>query len=331
MGDVVFKGFQCLNPECEEFIFVRKDQIKSDFEISCPKCGSILRSGDSTRVYDFDVVRRSDATVLQTGEFTISHDDYLAEAQEYKYCIICNTMKPLAFFDRHRRRVSGRQGECNLCKAEYNRIKNPTRLSDQHREAAQMRRLLLDLSGVVRLDTAAIYERFDYRCFRCGRDLRNVASEQERPIDHTLPVMYLWPATTDNSTLLCRDHNGEKSGRWPSEYYSPDEIRRLSVLTGLDFDLLAGPPLYNPDVMRRLKDGEYVDRVLARSAGRMDEILKLRNRLLRDTGFDLFQHSHQISGTWVAQADRILQHQVAAADIALETDEVTEERDTGDQ
>ena len=25
MGDVVFKGFQCLSSECREFIFVRKD------------------------------------------------------------------------------------------------------------------------------------------------------------------------------------------------------------------------------------------------------------------------------------------------------------------
>ena len=27
MGDVVFKGFQCLNSECLEFIFVRKGEI----------------------------------------------------------------------------------------------------------------------------------------------------------------------------------------------------------------------------------------------------------------------------------------------------------------
>ena len=27
MGDIVFKGFQCLNSECREFIFIRKDEI----------------------------------------------------------------------------------------------------------------------------------------------------------------------------------------------------------------------------------------------------------------------------------------------------------------
>lgn len=61
MGDVVFKGFQCLNPECEEFIFVRKNQLGSDFEIACPKCGAVLRAGDSTKIYEYDVVRSADS------------------------------------------------------------------------------------------------------------------------------------------------------------------------------------------------------------------------------------------------------------------------------
>ncbi len=36
MGDVTFKGFQCLNSECQEFIFARKDEIGDDFETSHP-------------------------------------------------------------------------------------------------------------------------------------------------------------------------------------------------------------------------------------------------------------------------------------------------------
>ena len=31
MGDIVFKGLQCLNSECQEFIFIRKDEIGDDF------------------------------------------------------------------------------------------------------------------------------------------------------------------------------------------------------------------------------------------------------------------------------------------------------------
>jgi len=50
LGDVVFKGFQCLSSECREFIFVRQDEIGDDFEIVCPGCGSVMRSGDETRM-----------------------------------------------------------------------------------------------------------------------------------------------------------------------------------------------------------------------------------------------------------------------------------------
>ena len=35
MGDIVFKGFQCLNSGCQEFIFIRKDEVGGDFEIIC--------------------------------------------------------------------------------------------------------------------------------------------------------------------------------------------------------------------------------------------------------------------------------------------------------
>ena len=32
------------------------------------------------------------------GEFTIYHEDYIAEAKEYKYCIVCNTLKTAGIF-----------------------------------------------------------------------------------------------------------------------------------------------------------------------------------------------------------------------------------------
>ena len=120
MGDVVFKGFQCLNSECQEFIFVRQDEIGDDFEITCPGCGTVIRSGDETQFYEYKLVDLRDDSAIEEGTFMILHDDYIEEAQEYKYCIICNTMKPLHLFDCHRRRRSGRQGECRLCKAVYN-------------------------------------------------------------------------------------------------------------------------------------------------------------------------------------------------------------------
>lgn len=309
MGDVVFKGFQCLNPDCTEFIFVREDEIGEDFSIACPTCGYVHESGGETKFYDYsmDVNDENGVPVsVATGSFTIYHDDYIDEAMRYKYCIVCNTMKPLDFFDHHSSRASGRQGECRLCKKAYNEIKNGTRLSDQHREAAQKRRLLLDVAGSPKINSREIEERYNHKCFCCGKDLSAVADRHEKPLDHTLPVYYLWPLSTENATLLCRDCNGSKSGAWPSEFYDDTHLRRLSILTGFDYDLLAGRPQYNPAAIAALHDPEKVDALLVKFAGYMPEVIKLRNRILRDTGFDFFSVSTTISDAYIRQADSLL-------------------------
>ena len=80
MGDVVFKGFQCLNSECQEFIFIRKNEIGDDFEIVCPSCEIIMLSGDETQFYEYKLENRSDNSIIEEGTFTILHDDYIEEA-----------------------------------------------------------------------------------------------------------------------------------------------------------------------------------------------------------------------------------------------------------
>jgi endogenous inhibitor of DNA gyrase (YacG/DUF329 family) len=308
-GDVVYKGMQCLNAECEEFIFVREDTLTDDYEVVCPKCGCKIESGGETKFYDYTMNVERDGVVVvgEPGIFSIFHDDYLNEAQRYKYCIVCNTMKPLGFFDKHAARASGRQGECRLCKKAYNEIKNGTRLSDQHREAAQKRRLYLDLAGAARINSNEIFERFGNKCFHCGKDLSHVTKNSDRPLDHTLPVYYLWPLTTETATLLCRDCNGNKSGTWPSAFYSDEELRRLSTITGLDYALLKGAPQYNPEALRNLQSAEMVDMLLEKYAPYIErEIIPLRNRILRDTGIDFFSFATSISPIWVNKANERL-------------------------
>ena len=323
MGDVVFKGFQCLNSECQEFIFIRKEEIRDDFEFVCPTCQTVIRSGDETQFYEYKLVDERDNSTTEEGVFAILHDNYIEEAQEYKYCIICNTIKSLDLFGRHRSRKSGRQGECRLCKLSYNSIKNKTRLTDQHREAAQKRRMYLDLSASTRICSEEIYKRFGYRCFKCKRDLRKVDTKA-RPLDHTLPAAFLWPLTTENATLLCQEHNGKKSGKWPSAYYSDNELRALAVLTGIKYELLTRPPHYNPEAIERLKTSEQVDRLLTKYAAYMSEIIKLRNRILDREGLDFFEVSTTISPAWVRQANQEYQrafHQSEEANTKRDIDE----------
>lgn len=308
MGDIVFRQFQCLNPDCENIIIVKEDDITDDFDIECSECGFHHTYGDETKFFDYkmDIIVNGENETVEEGEFTIFHEEYIESALRCKYCIVCNTLRPLDDFDRHKARKSGRQGECRQCKKIYNSIKNGTRTSDQHRESGQKRRLLLDIANN-KVDSKKVYKKFEYRCFGCGVDLTTVSSAKERPLDHTLPVYYLWPLTTENATLLCRDCNGKKSGTWPSSFYSDKQLKLLSVKTGIDYSILSGEPIYNPDAIEKLSNTSFVDSLLVKYSKYMaSTIVPLRNRLLSDIDFDFFKYSSLISQEWIDYANELL-------------------------
>lgn len=286
MGDVVFKGFGCLNSECKEFIFVRKDQLDEDFSIVCPSCGYILRAGGESVFYDYKLVNINTNSIVEEGKFVILHDDYIKEAQEYKYCIICGTLKPLDSFDRHSARQSERQGECRLCKTIYNNIKNQTRIIDQHREASEKRRLYGFLAKEpAKIDAKAIYDKFGCKCFRCGIALPYPI---EGDIDHTLPAKLFWPVST-GATLLCSNCNNLKHGKWPSEVYTDNELKKLAVYTGIKYEVLSGKPIINPDAVQWLI--ENIDYFIERWIEYPDEIKRIRKLVLEMTGEDIFSHA----------------------------------------
>lgn len=319
MSDRLYRVFQCLNPECVNIITVQNREIGSDFRIACSVCKYELHSGGKHLLFDYRVIdlrtnqtyvdEISGEAVEDTPEF-ISHDDYLQRSARWKYCLLCNTMKPLTEFDIHNsRKETGRQGECNSCKVGYNAVKNGTRLIEQHREASQQRRLMIMLGETVRLDKDAIVSRFGGRCFKCNELVKPNASAGD-PLkanwDHTRPAAFLWPMRTEDATLLCREHNGDKSDTWPGGYYSEAECRRLSRLTGIDYSDLVGPPRYNPDALERLKNAEFVETLFERFARYPEVIVKLRNRLVAAEGFDFFESTRSISGTWRDRADALL-------------------------
>lgn len=294
VGNVLFKGFQCLAPECEEFIFVRLDQVGSDFAIACPRCDFVLRSDGETKFFGYELVHLESGDSIETGDFVILHDDYLVEAHLYKYCIVCYSMKSVESFDRHSSRRSGYQGECRLCKTIYNGIKNQSRITDQHREAAQRRRLYRQLAGQGgKIDSKIIFEKFEGRCFNCDRDLS--AAESETGIynlDHTLPARLLWPMCTDDATLLCGSCNNEKHDRWPSEYYDIPKLKRLARLTGFEYALLAGPPRLNDAAVQAILEApdDFIEAWIHYPA----DIRKVRG-LIRDLAdVDIFEHAAHV-------------------------------------
>lgn len=97
-GQTLYKVFQCLNPDCTEMITVKKDDIDEDYSIVCPKCGYEHYSGGEQHLFDFSMdVNNADGEIVsvQEGEFVVSHDEYIENAALYKYCLICDTLKPI--------------------------------------------------------------------------------------------------------------------------------------------------------------------------------------------------------------------------------------------
>ena len=295
MGDVVFRGFQCLNGSCHEFIVIREDEAGPDFEIVCPVCGFVHKAGGETKLFDYRLLHTRDGRVIDQGEFLVFHDDYLREAQRLKYCLLCYARKPLELFDKHRSRQSGRQGECRLCKTTYNGIKNQSRVTDQHREAAQRRRLYKRLAGATaRIDSKAIFEKFDGQCFKCGKALPYTAAGGDFHLDHTLPARLLWPISTDNATLLCPACNNEKHDLWPSDFYDKSKLKTLARLTGYRYDLLAGPRRINQAAVDEIiSDAEaFVDEWIQYP----EELRGVRSLILEHTGTDIFEKASYVPG-----------------------------------
>jgi hypothetical protein len=105
--------------------------------------------------------------------------------------------------------------------------------------------------------------------------------------------------------LLCRDHNGEKAEKWPGAFYTDQELRKLSGLTGIDYRLMQGEPVFNPDALKWLKDPEFIETLFAKFARYPNELLRLRNRILGKTGFDFLDTTARISPDWRKAADAL--------------------------
>lgn len=288
MGDVVFRGFQCLRGDCEEFIAVREDEIGPDFEIVCPACEFVHEAGGETKYFDYRLINREEGTVIEEGPFVVLHEDYVHEAQRLKYCLLCYTRKPIELFDVHNSRKSGRQGECRLCKTIYNGIKNQSRTTDQHREAAERRRLYRRLAGKAgKIDSERIFDKFGGKCFNCGLALRYTTTGQKAfHLDHTLPVRLLWPLTTDNATLLCSNCNNQKHDRWPSDFYDVPKLKTLARLTGYSYALLCGRPVVNDDAVAEiLADPDaFIEEWIAYP----EDIKRIRKMIQEYTDTDIF-------------------------------------------
>ncbi len=68
-------------------------------------------------------------------------------------------------------------------------------------------------------------------------------------IDHILPSKYLYPLKKENAALLSKSANENKRDRWPSKFYTNNELIELAKITGADLGLISGKhPVRNHDI-----------------------------------------------------------------------------------
>ena len=185
------------------------------------------------------------------GFFTIATENL---DSYWKQCRTCGRILPVRAFSKHKGfGVLEKQMECRSCKNAINAVGNPKRTSEQLREGAARRRLgdllaALDHDAEQKLDVEDLFRRFEGRCFKTGVEL-DINQRETWHIDHILPSKYFYPLTKENAALLSKEANSNKRDRWPSEVYSPQELVRLSEITGANLELLSSPkPILNQEI-----------------------------------------------------------------------------------
>lgn len=146
----------------------------------------------------------------------------------------------------------GHQLECKACKKFFvNAPLNPQRNPQQFKEDGLRRRAIEVLvnnlleRNLIHFEfekrtkkefSKYIWEKFNKRCFKCGPSSAPIALG-DMALDHTMPLAYLY-RLDETATCLCSSHNSQKSDTFPVDYYTEDELVRLSQITGLSLAVL---------------------------------------------------------------------------------------------
>ena len=169
----------------------------------------------------------------------------------WKQCNVCGRILPFSAFSKH---IGWgpleRQMECRSCKGAINAVLNPKRTKQQLQESS-VRRRVADLfveSENMAVDIEDLFKRFDSKCFKTGQKL-NINQRNTWNIDHILPSYYLYPLNVTNAALLSTEANGNKRTKWPSKFYTNNELIELAKITGANLELISSPkPIFNHNI-----------------------------------------------------------------------------------
>jgi len=136
------------------------------------------------------------------------------------------------------------------CKGAINAKLNPLRTKQQLHESAVGRRIaeLFAQEEDEKISIEKLFERFNSKCFKTKKNL-NFDDRKSWAIDHILPSKFLYPLSIENAALLSKEANDNKRDKWPSEYYTNNELIKLARITGANLQLLSSRvPIINQQI-----------------------------------------------------------------------------------
>lgn len=250
-------GFICLN--CKELNNIKIGSNLLDPKIAydtcewvCSKC-HYVHSNESDLPFehwdeDFTIAESIKAQRFWEAFFRIATEN--PEAY-WKQCNTCGRILPFNAFSKHSSwGPLERQMECRSCKGAINAVLNPKRTKQQLHESSVRRRIadLLVEGENERVDIKDLFKRFNSKCFKTGIKL-NIQKRSTYEIDHILPSKWLYPLKKENACLLSSNANANKKGKWPSEFYTNNELIELAKITGADLTVISSKsPIINTNI-----------------------------------------------------------------------------------
>jgi hypothetical protein len=281
-------GFICLN--CKELNNVRIGNTllepKSAYETcewKCTKC-NYVHSKDSDLPFEhwdeeFTLAESIKAQRFWQAFFRIATEH---PSSYWKQCNACGRVLPFSAFSKHDKwGILERQMECRSCKGAINAVLNPKRTKQQLHESAVRRRIadLLVEGENEFIDIEELFCRFESKCFKTGIKL-DINKRETWDIDHILPSKWLYPLNKQNAALLSKDANNNKRHKWPSEYYTNNELIELAKITGADLGLISSE---TPVINSHINVNKCVERYLqVRENSHLPKRIKELKKILTD-------------------------------------------------
>ena len=210
---------------------------------SCNRCGRFLpiniNNEINTLSFSLHCKKKAPCVHSTFRAYTITNNCNIDELQEAG--INTEDNKVVSYY--------GHQLECKACKKFFvNMPLNPQRNAQQFKEDGLRRRAIEVLinhllnTNLIHFEfekktkkefSEYIWNKFDRKCFKCKKDI----TLSEMNLDHTMPLAYLY-RLDETATCLCDSHNSQKSDHFPVDYYTEEELKDLSKITGLTMEIL---------------------------------------------------------------------------------------------